>query len=368
MVLSLNDLKKLGGVKMKKSVKFTAFMMALIMLFSFAGCSGNTNTNEKNSDKDNSAKTDTITVTDMKGRAVSVPKNTSENTVATTYGVVTPFFVTLNMSDRVLAATFKNKGFLRKVDEVIIKAGDIGNVSLDAESLAKFAPDVYICKNDESDKLEVAESLGIPVIMINPETPEDVMEVYELLGKLFGVEARAAEINAYIRAQLDEISALTKNIPENEKKTALVMGSELGRVAGNDMLQTIMLKLAGAKTVVDGITNNFIWVNIGTEKIFELDPEYLFITSSNVLNYKVTDITEDSAWSAMKAVKGGNVYKIPAKMDSWDMPGPGFVLAIYYMINTMYPDIYPDDKLQEKIDAYYQFMYGKTFDGETIGY
>lgn len=342
--------------------RLIALIMTLVMCFSFAACTKAPAQEEK--------KADTITIKDMMDREVEVPANTKENTVGATYGVATPFFTTLGISDRVLACNFKNKSFFRIVDKTIIGAEDIGNTELDAEALAALAPSIYICKGkpQDYDKIEAATKLGIPTLTISSEDPDEVMYCYEMLGKAFGVEERATEIVNYMKAELTNIDELAATIPEEERVTAMCMGSELGRVAGDDMLQTIMLKRVGAKTVVDDVAEDRWWVNVGVEDVFSRNPEYLFVTSSNVLDYKVAELYEDSSWSAMTAIKNHNVYVIPAKFDSWDMPGPGYILAMYFMMHCMYPDVIPTDMLQEKVDYFYEFLYGATITGEDIGY
>ena len=197
---------------------------------------------------------ETITVTDMLGRKVQVPKDTKSTTVASTYGVVVPFLVTLQVGDRAKAVNFKNKKFYRLVDDPIVNVGTIGNrMAMDSEALAKADPDVYICRTTDKADIDLCARLGIPSIAITAEVPEEVFEAYELLGKVLGCEERAEEVTGYLKNELKDIDTLAATIPEEDKVTALCMGSLLSRVASEDMLQTMLLKRVGAKTVVDGI-------------------------------------------------------------------------------------------------------------------
>lgn len=347
------------------SNRVAALVLVLAMCLSLFACSAEKDTEDGTQPKAEN----TITITDMMGRDVKIPADTKTNTVASTYGVVTPFLVTLQISDRVEAANFKNKSFIRKVDEVIVGTGNIGTtMNLDAEALAACAPDIYICKISDGEKIEVAEKLGIPAVTVSAEVPEEVMDTYELLGKMFGAEDRAKAINDFLEKELEEIDKLAATIPENEKVTAMCMGSELGRISGQDMLQTMMIERVGGKSVVEDVLGDRYWVNVGVEDVFSRDPEFLFVTSSNVLEYGIDDLYEDESWSGMKAIKNKKVYQIPARIDSWDMPGPGFILGMYFMMHCMYPDVVSDDLMQEKIDSYYTFLYGKTFTGDEIGY
>ena len=345
--------------------RITALVLALVMSFSLAACAKQGSVQE---DKESEA---VITITDMMGREVEVPADTKTTTVASTYGVVTPFLSTLQIADRVLAANFKNKSFYRLAEDPIVDTGNIGTtIVLDAEALAATAPDVYICKISDQEKIDIATRLGIPAVTLSAEVPEEVLEAYTMLGKLLGCEERAKEITDYLQGELDEIDKLAATIPEEKKVTAICLGSDFGRIAGEDMLQTIMLERVGAKTVVDGIIGEEerYWAEVGTEKVLSLNPDFIFVTSSAVLEYKLDDFYTDKAWSAMTAVKDKNIYQIPAKIDSWDMPGPAFILAMYYMMHCMYPDVVSSDMLQEKIDSFYSTLYGKTFTGEEIGY
>ena len=242
--------------------RVVALLLALLMCLSVAACAGG----KEGSDNKQKQNIETITVTDMLGRKVDVPKDTKSTTVASTYGVVVPFLVTLHVGDRAKAVNFKNKKFYRLVNDPIINSGTIGTrVSVDSEALAKVDPDVYICRTTDKADIDLCARLGIPSIAITAELPEEVFEAYELLGKLLGCEERAKEVTDYLKNEerakevtdylkneLKDIDALAKTIPEEDKVTALCMGSLLSRVASEDMLQTMLLKRVGAITVVDG--------------------------------------------------------------------------------------------------------------------
>lgn len=347
--------------------KAFALFLAALMCLTLVACAGGKN-GKSPQQKQN---TETITVTDMLGRKVDVPKDTKSTTVASTYGVVVPFLVTLHAGDRAKAVNFKNKKFYRLVDDPILQAGTIGTrVSVDSEALAAADPDVYICRTTDKADIELCSRLGIPSIAITAELPEEVFAAYELLGKVLGCEERAKEVTDYLKTELKDIDALAKTIPEEDKVTALCMGSLLSRVASEDMLQTMLLKRVGAITMVDGIKSEQerYWADCGVEKIFELDPDFIFVTSSAALDYSMDVFYEDSAWAAMTAVKNKHVYKMPSQLDSWDMPGPGFILAMYFMMHAMYPNVCTAEMLQNEIDDYYGYFFGRTFTGEEIGY
>ena len=78
-------------------------------------------------------------------------------------------------------------------------------------------------------------------------------------------------------------------------------------------------------------------------------------------------MAEDS-WSAVEAVKTHHFHQIPAKLDSWDIPGVSCVIGTMYMLHKMYPAYFDQEQLEQEVAEYYEFMFGKTFDASYLGY
>lgn len=338
--------------------RFISLLLVLALCFSLCAC-GQSDTNDPQTAGEGQ-------IVDGAGRVLDIPSKPEEATIASVYAVSVPLITALGLNDRVLAINTKSK-FWTDADEDLAKAGTIGRGVVDLEKLAAYAPTVLIHRSNDPKTVEAVEKLGINVLCVTVENMDDIRTTLTMLGKYFGVEERAEEVIEWIDSKFALIDSIVETIPENERVTALLMGGELGRVAGNDMLQSWMIEKAGGICVADtGKDHN--WIDVGVETVFSWNPEYLFCTSSTGLDYSVEDILEDSAWSAVTAVKNGNVTVIPSKLDSWDMPGISSFLGTMYMLHTMYPDYFSAEQLQEQIDDYYSFMFGRTFDSEYLGY
>ena len=129
-----------------------------------------------------------------------------------------------------------------------------------------------------------------------------------------------------------------------------------------------MAEKAGGKYVAEDTANNRNWVNVGVEQVFTWNPQFIFATSSTPLDYSISELMEDDAWSAVQAVKDKHFYQIPAKLDSWDIPGVSCVIGTMYMLHKMYPEHFSAQQLEQEVEEYYNFMFGKTFDAEYFGY
>lgn len=339
------------------SKKLVAILLVFSMLLCFGACGA------KDS-KDEGSKTEYIT--DANGREVPLTEDPSSATAASVYAVSTPFFVALRITDRVLAINVK-KPFWKSADEGLGKTGTVGNGVVDLEKLAMYHPSALVHRSNDPETVNAVENLGIDVICITVENMEDVKATLTMLGKYYGAEEEAAKASKWIDSKYEYIDSIVEKIPAEERVTALLMGGEIGRVAGSDMLQSWMIEKAGGIPVVEEAKDHN-WINIGVERIFEYDPQFIFCTSSTAREYTTEELMTDKAWSAMKAVTGNNIYVIPCKQDSWDMPGLSPVLGTMYMLHCMYPKYFSEEDLFDQMDQYYRFMFGKTFTLEELGY
>jgi len=216
--------------------------------------------------------------------------------------------------------------------------------------------------------VEAVQKLNIPVLCITVEDMDDITETLQVMGKFFGEEARADEVIAWMNGKFAEIDSIVAQIPEEERKSVLVLGGEPGRIAADDMLQAWMAEKAGGTYVAKGTAENRNGENVGVEQVFTWNPDYIFATSSTPLDYSIEELMEDSAWSAVEAVQEEQFYQIPAKLDSWDIPGVSCVIGTMYMLHKMYPEHFSAQQLEQEVEEYYNFMFGKTFDAEYLGY
>lgn len=301
-------------------------------------------------------------VVDGAGRTLDVRSDAKDATIASVYFVAAPFFVALDIADRVVAVNARNH-FWTDANSDLAAAGTVGKGVVDLEKLASYHPTALVHRSNDPETIEAVSKLGIDVICITVENADDVINTLNLLGTYFGVPENAERAISWFNEKLDYIDNIVSQIPESEKKTAMLIGGDLGRVAGCDMLQSWMIEKAGGIPIVqEGVNHN--WVDIGTEKVFTYNPDVIFCTSSAARSYKVEDVLNDKVWSSLAAVQNGQMYDIPTTLDSWDMPGLSCVLGTMFMLHEMYPDYLSVSDLEDQVDDYYRFMFGRCFDKE----
>ena len=312
------------------------------------------------------SETDTeLTVIDQAGREVTVMKD--PESIALCYRVVIRFLINLGVGDRITGIG-KSEPFLEEIQPSLKDCTDVGKGVADIEALAELKPDLFIHKASDTETLEAVQKIGIPAIGIDVETPEEMVTALELLGKVCGAEDKAQELIEYYQGSIERSRSLADTISDEDRVTAIVMGSSIGKVADGSMLQGRMLETAGAVNCAADLKATELWPAAGTEQIFSWDPDYIFITGSEGAVYTAEDIYNDPAWSELKAVKNGHVVMIPSERDSWEFPGVISALGIDYMMSVMYPDLLSESELEKNVSAFYELAYGKAYSREELGY
>ena len=335
-----------------------SFLLVLTLILGLSACGASTSAEPTAGENQ---------VTDGTGRILDIPQEPEKATIASAYAVAVPFIEALGLGQRVLAINVKSN-FWKEADPYLAKAASVGRGTVDLEALATASPSVLIHRSNDVETIEAAQRINIPVLCITVESMEDITGTLTMMGRYFGVEDRAAEVIAWMDMKFQMIDGIVDKIPEEQRKTVLVLGGEIGRIAADDMLQAWMAEKAGGIYVAENTANNRNWVNVGVEQIFTWNPQVIFATSSTPLEYTIGELMEEDAWSATEAVRQEQFYQIPAKLDSWDIPGVSCVIGTMYMLHKMYPEHFSQEQLEQEVAQYYEFMFGRTFEASYLGY
>ena len=82
------------------------------------------------------------------------------------------------------------------------------------EGCIALEPDLVILPIRQIDNAEIMTDLGIPVILVEPETPERLMEMIYLIGRAAGVPENAQTLIDFYNSSLEEVARLTAGITD----------------------------------------------------------------------------------------------------------------------------------------------------------
>jgi iron complex transport system substrate-binding protein len=228
------------------------------------------------------------------------------------------------------------------------------------EEIIAASPDVIIdmgeAKEDINGDMDAfQEQTGVPVIFIEASL-ETMADAYDALGRITGETEQAAACAEYIRQTLQEVQALAAQIPEEERKRVLYAQGEYGtEVLGAGSVHAQVLDYVGAVNVavLDSVASEG-GNEVSMEQIYLWDPEVVIL--SNDANYD--EIFSDPAWASVTAVQEGSVYEVPYGPYNWMDRPPSVqrVLAVKWLANLLYPEVFDYDMVAEA-QAFYQLFF-----------
>ena len=234
------------------------------------------------------------------------------------------------------------------------------------EQIAAVNPDLILIKDSMAKKLgEAVESLGVPVLYISSETPEEFFKDIEHFGVLFQNEARAQEIIAYYQTHMERIENAVKDLNEDEKPSVLFLqystkGGEISyKVPPAEWMQTTMLQMAGGAPVWLDAELGSRWTVIGLEQVAVWDPDKIFIVDYfGDTNEAIRQMRENPLTQGLKAVQNDQIFAVPKDFYAWDQPDPRWILCVSWMAKQMHPELFADLDIEGEVYDFYRTLYG----------
>ena len=293
-----------------------------------------------------------LTLTDQTGRNVTIPKKPER--IVSGYYITTSTLIALGVKDRIcgIENDAEKRNIYRLAAPKLLELPGVGDVkNLDIEACASLNPDLVILPPQLKAAAETLSGLGIPVILVDPETGDKAEEMITLLGKVVSAEQKALELVSYIRSVKEKL----KSCPGEKARVYLSGNSRFLKTTGKKMYQSEMIRDAGNENVADDIEESF-WAEVGYEQILVWNPELMLLASEAV--YTVEDVLGDPALGGVKAIDNIRVYAMPSDIEAWDSPVPGAVLGSLYL-SSLTGGV-TEEEYRASVKEFYETFYGFT--------
>ncbi len=239
------------------------------------------------------------------------------------------------------------------------------DMELQPETAAAFKPTHIILKSYMRKAAANVEELGIPVLFIDMESPEQYDADLTRMGELFGNKKRADELKKYFRNERLEVINSASQTAESDRPEVLFLfyslkgGSASFKVPPSDWLQTRMIEWAGGIPVWKNSVNGKGWQTVSFEQIAAWNPDTVFLVSYHGDVEAARDrLLSEPLWKILKAGKSGRIYAFPADFLSWDQPTPRWVLGLNWIGTKLHPEIFSLKRLDKKLHEFYETAYG----------
>ncbi len=368
----------------RQTRSFLAIVMAVLIL-AFTGCAQSTPQEDSSAPPSDSAPivtttasqpeesengtepvAETVVIKDMGDREITIPSPANFKKVYFPSPLAQVMIYTINPDLLAGVVSEPNPNQLKYLPRLkgqkVFGNADGGKSVNSEEVLASGAQAfIYMGPMEISDKVretcdELQAQLGIPVILVNGRFPERA-SAYRFLGKVFGEEERCEKLAAYCEETLNDVNEKVSSIPEGDRVTLYYAEKPNGLATEPETSShAAVFKYAGAINVAnieDAGGSGMTPVNL--EQVIDWNPDVIFMGGGPNSPYE--EITTNPNWANIKAVKDGRVYEGPGIPYSWldRPPSSQQYLGVRFVANTLYPDVFQYDMVQEVRDFFELF-------------
>ena len=230
------------------------------------------------------------------------------------------------------------------------------------EEIINADPQVIVVSTYASlDPDELSVKTGIPVVMVpgsDTTLDEKAYVTIRILGELYHMEDRAAELTAYLEEIQKDLDARTASIPEEEKPSVYVGGVSFKGHHGFEGTEAYYgpFELIHANNLAN-TTDQTGAFNIDVEQVLAWDPEVIFLDFNGMSLINEDYANNPEFYEALTAVQEGRVYSQISFRSSASNLETALADA-YYAACIMFPEQFADVDPVEKAGEIFTMLLG----------
>jgi iron complex transport system substrate-binding protein len=309
-----------------------ALAASLTVLLAVAGCTTSATSPSPSPGPAVSAAAFPVTLTDDEGTQVTIPAEPRR--IVSLTPATTEILFKLGVGERIVA----------KVEDLALyppEAGSIPDVakfgSVDLERVVALEPDLVIAGGNSftpPEAIEKMRSLGLPTLVVYAPTVETVFADIELTGRAIGREQAGADLAASMRAEFDQVAALTRSM---DRPRVFYEIDATGAIYGpaDESFLAEMISLAGGDPITTGSPDKF---DIPLERLIQADPEVILLGDAA---YGVTaeQVAARPGWNVTTAVRAGAIRPVDDIVVT--RPGPRLTEGLRALLGALHPALLP---------------------------
>lgn len=216
------------------------------------------------------------------------------------------------------------------------KIGGFANPNI--EAVIALKPDLVLAGNKHDEIVKKLEEMRIPVLIISPESLEEVYAAMQLVAEATGSEDNTTAVISGMQDRIKKIQKKLASISDDNKaRVYYEVYSDPLMSAGSLSLINEVVTLAGGKNIFADISERYPKIN--EEAVVERDPQFILFPQLHGSEEIKGDVfAKRPVWGKITAVKENKVYGVQA--DAISRPGPRLVDAVEEVAALLYPDLF----------------------------
>lgn len=273
-----------------------------------------------------------ITIIDQADRTVTLPGIPQR--IVSIAPANTEILFALGLSDRVVAVT----DFCTYPPEATEKPSIGGFYDPNIEEIIALSPDLVLAAPIHEDQvIPQLEARGITVLAITPENLDEVLEAVNLIGKVTGVENKAAALVKDMQQRITAVTKKTADLTAEQRPTVLylVWHDPLYAAGANTFHDELIRKAGGVNMVTE---TDYPGINM--ETVIDTNPEIILagIGMGEGGDAPLIFAQQDSRLRDVSARKNNRVYGVNSELV--DRAGPRIVDALEEFARLIHPELF----------------------------
>lgn len=240
--------------------------------------------------------------------------------------------------------------------------------TVNMEELMACDPDAVLVKQDvyeTAGQRELLDAMGVPYAVVGFASMDGQIEAMELVGSVCGGDAdgNVGRLVEYYRGVIEECEERAQVLSEGDRVRVYHSINALVATDGAQSLGQDWITRVGAVDVSaeDASAAPGSDYEATLEQILAWDPDVFVCNSADTTEYL---LSKDSC-AGLTAVKEGRCHTIPVGATRWGQAGSvETYLAMLWLGCTVYPKLYEDVDLEERVTSYYADYLGIDVDHE----
>ena len=195
-------------------------------------------------------------------------------------------------------------------------------------------PDVVFAASLHREPVEQLDALGIPVVVLDPQTIADILANISLIGEAVGAQAQAESVVAEILSVFAEVEAKVATVPTEQRPVVFweVWSDPIWTAAKATFIHEL-IEMAGGVNMAGDVDGTF--VEYSFEMLITKDPAVIFYGHAAET---VEEYLSRPNWGTIAAVQSKRVYLVD--QDIVQQPGPRIGLGLMELARHIHPDLW----------------------------
>jgi iron complex transport system substrate-binding protein len=213
------------------------------------------------------------------------------------------------------------------------KVGGFSNIDL--EQVVGLNPDLVLGTSIHAQNVGPAlVERGLKVVLINPETVDDVLEKIVLVGRVAGREEAATTLADELRGRIEATMDKAQEAG-NRPRVYWELSNDLYTAGPGSFIDDLITRAGGINIAADAQEQ---WPQLNLEVLILADPEVI-VLADHPYGETVEGVKARPGWADISAVKNDRIVEI-LDDNLVSRPGPRMAEALEFVAKALHPELF----------------------------